>query len=378
VDKQVSAQPIRVLHVVDTLNVGGIQTALLNFVERTMGPFQHAVCCIREGGPVARRLGALGVPVHCVGKRDGHDWGVMFRIARLCRSARPHVVHTRNWGAIDGIIGARLAGVPAVIHSEHGLSNVDPEHYRRRVGRRLLVPLVDQLVAVSDHLRCRLRDEVGVDTHKITLVRNGVDLIKFEPGMGRAARRGAAGYCATDVVVGTVGRLVEVKDHRGLLEAFRRVSAHHPACHLIIIGDGPERGALESQIRQWGLGDRVRLVGYTDDVAAWLSILDLFVLASHLEGTSNALLEAMAAGLPVVATRVGGNAEVVVDGVTGRLVPAGDMAALAAALEAYSRDADARRQHGAAGRDWVAEHYPIDAMIAGLAAVYRDAVARRR
>ena len=282
----------------------------------------------------------LGVPTTFLGKRNGHDWGLALRIARLCRTLRPHLVHARNWGTMDAVIGARLARVPVVIHSEHGrdLSDLDGLRRARLRVRRLLAPFIDMHVAVSAHLQRWLLEQVRVRPEKVRVVHNGVDATRFKPLLERDSLRRQHGYRPTDLVFGAVGRLTPVKDYRTLLEAFHLLSRHHPHCRLILVGDGPERPVLEEHLRHRGLADRVRLVGHRDDVAPWLGIMDVFVHPSLMEGMSNAVLEAMAVALPVVATAVGGTPEIVAHGVTGLLVPPATPTALGEAMMSYCAD----------------------------------------
>jgi glycosyltransferase involved in cell wall biosynthesis len=209
------------------------------------------------------------------------------------------------------------------------------------------------------------------------MVANGVDTVRFQPLRERDARRRQLGYGPGDLIFSAVGRLTPVKDVETLLDAFRRLSAQQPHSRLILVGDGPARPALEAQVRQHGLSDRVRFAGHCEDVAPWLGITDVFVHASLMEGTSNAVLEAMAVALPVVATAVGGTPEVVEHEVTGLLVPPASASALSAAMAHYGTDEQARQAHGAAGRERAQTHYPIVKMIDGYVGVYRDALARR-
>lgn len=372
----------RVLHVMDSLAAGGMEQVLLGLVERTRDRFDHSICCIRDLGVCPDRpdrFAAAGAVVTFLGKAAGQDWSVPWRIARVCRALRPHIVHTRNWGTIEGTLTARLARVPVVIHGEHGRDVADgsaPNRRRDRV-RRLLFPFVDRIVVVSKHLERWLLDEIGVQAHKAALIPNGVDTNRFRPAVDRHRLRRERGYEPGEVLIGAVGRLHSVKDYPTLISAFDTMLRRQPAARLVIVGEGPERTSLDEEIRRRRLQHAARLAGHRDDVREWLAAMDLFVQSSVMEGTSNALLEAMAVGLPAVATSVGGNPEVVVDGVTGRLVPTHDTTALAAAMELYVLSREARSRHGAAARERVARRYSMDDMIAGYTAVYRDTLACR-
>lgn len=368
----------RVLHVMDTLAVGGVELTLLRLIERTRDRFEHSVCCIRDLGIYADRFESAGARLVLVGKVPRHDWGVPWRIAKVCRAVRPHIVHTRNWGTIEGAVAARLTRVPVVIHGEHGGDAYNAARPPRRDRfRRLLFPFLDCVVAVSGQLERWLLDDLGVPPHKAVLVPNGVDTDSFRPCTDRERLRCERGYVPTHLLIGAVGRLDAVKDYPTLIAAFEMALRRQPAARLVIVGDGPERDSLVREISRRNLQDAVRLAGHQDDVREWLAAMDLFVQASLMEGTSNALLEAMAVGVPVIATRVGGNPEVVVDGVSGRLVPPGDPPALAAAMEASICDGAGRSQHGAAGRERVARAYSMTSMIDAYTKLYDDALTAR-
>jgi sugar transferase (PEP-CTERM/EpsH1 system associated) len=314
------------------------------------------------------------VSVVAMGDRHRPDRFNALRMARVFRALRPDIVHTRNWTCIDAILGARLAGVPHVVHGEHGREAADPtgaNRLRRRV-RRVLAPLVSQFVTVSRDLNRWLVEDVRIPARKVRTIYNGVDADRFAPGDREAAQR-ALDIPAGWGVVGTVGRLDPVKDQAGLIRAFAVASAQRPSV-LLIVGDGPLRVELEALGRGLGLDDRVRLLGDRQDVAQILRALDCFVLPSVGEGISNAILEAMATALPVVATRVGGNVELVEDGETGLLVEVGQPEALVRALECYLGDAGIARKHGAAARARVEREFGLARMLTGYGDLYRSLV----
>jgi sugar transferase (PEP-CTERM/EpsH1 system associated) len=363
----------RVVQVIPTLRTGGLENVVVRLVTHFESILSQGVVTPAKTGPLASRFPA-GVSIVAMGDRHRPDRFNALRMARVFRALRPDIVHTRNWTCIDAILGARLAGVPHVIHGEHGREAADPtgaNRLRRRV-RRALAPLVSQFVTVSRDLNRWLVEDVRVPARKVRTIYNGVDTDRFAPGDREAARR------ALDIpsgwgVVGTVGRLDPVKDQAGLIRAFAVASAQRPSV-LLIVGDGPLRAELDALGRGLGLDDRLRLLGDRQDVAQILRALDCFVLPSVGEGISNAILEAMATALPVVATRVGGNVELVEDGETGLLVEVGQPEGLVRALECYLGDSGIARKHGAAARVRVEREFGLARMLTGYGDLYRSLV----
>lgn len=370
------AMPL-VVHVINSLAVGGLENGVVNLVNATSSRFRHAIVCVTADGPLHDRLRA-DVDVVVLGKRPGKDPWALLRLVRLLRHLRPLIVHSRNWPAVDAIPAARVARVPLVIHGEHGREVGDPDGRNRRRNRirRALAPLVHQFVTVSMDLRRWLIDDVGVPAGKVTAIHNGVDFSRF----GRASSlesRARLSLPADVPIVGTVGRLDPVKDQAGLIRAFAQVRARHPKTLLVVAGDGPCRAELEQIAIEVGQRDYVRLLGTRDDIPAVMSALDVFVLPSIAEGISNTILEAMASGLPVVATRVGGNPELVEDGVGGVLVPRSDPEALAAALSPYVGDAELRKRHGQASRHRAIGHFSLERMAQAYTNLYSTLAATR-
>jgi sugar transferase (PEP-CTERM/EpsH1 system associated) len=301
------------------------------------------------------------------------------RLAMLFRRLRPTVVQSRNWPTFDSIVAARLARVPVVIHGEHGRDATDPEgrNARRRRLRRMVSPLVTTWLTVSRDLRRWLVEDVHIPARKVATIHNGVDLERFAPGH-RAEARAALGLETGAPIIGTVGRLDPVKDQAGLIRAFAGLAGADPRPLLVIAGDGPCRPELEALVRDLGLGASVRLLGERHDIPRVLAALDVFVLPSIAEGISNTILEAMATGLAVIATRVGGNPELVDDGITGQLVPKQDPPALREAMAAMLADVPARLARGVAARRRVVELFSLHDMCRRHAALYDDALAARQ
>jgi len=355
-----------------SLRPGGLENGVVNLVN-SLDPkrFQSSVCCLDAAGAFAERLRA-GIEVRAMGRRPGTDARLIWRLVRLFRSRRTELVHTRNSEALFyGGLAARLARVPGLVHSEHG--RVAPERPRRRLLQRWLSHFVDASLAVSEDLRRRLSEEVGIPREAVTLVYNGVDCGLFRPG-GRAAARQRLGVSPVTTVVGAVGRLVPVKSYDILLKAAGRLP---PGTEVWLVGDGELRLQLELLARDRLPPGSVRFLGHRDDLPEVLPAFDVFVLPSLTEGVSNTLLEAMACGLPPVVSRVGGNTEIVREGATGLAFPPGDEQELARLLVRLCQDVEERKALGKRALDHVRCHFSLETMVARYDRVYTEVVERR-
>ena len=365
-----SAALPRVVHVVNSLAIGGLENGVVNLVNATAARFRHVIVCMTTDGPLHGRLRS-DAEVIVVGKHAGHDPWAFLRLVRLLRQLRPLIVHSRNWPALDAVPAARLARVPLVVHGEHGREVADPEgrNHRRNRVRRALSPLVHHFVTVSTDLRRWLIEDVGIPATKVTAIHNGVDLSRFGR-VGQLEARARLALPANVPIIGTVGRLDPVKDQVGLVRAIAAIRVEYPAALLVVAGDGPCRAELAQVAATLGQADHVRLLGSRDDIPAVLSALDVFVLPSIAEGISNTVLEAMATGLPVVATRVGGNPELIEHEVSGTLVPRQNTTALAAAIVTYVGDPIQRRRHGEAARQRATGQFSLERMAEAYADLY--------
>ena len=369
-----------IAHVVFRFDYGGLENGIVNVVNGLpAGEFDHAIIALTEATAFAARIRRADVKVYALGKRPGNDLRAYLRLWRLLRELRPAVVHARNIGTMDCLLIAWLAGVPRRVQGEHGWDTHDPDGTNRKylAVRRLLDPFVHQFVTVSRDLRDWLIERVGIAERKVTQICNGVDTQRFRPAA--ATERGllpAERFPPSCIVLGSVTRLTEIKDPLNLVRAF--IAIRQPLLtagrdvRLLLIGDGPLRGAVEAELSAAGESAAAWLPGSRDDVAELLRTMDIFVLGSQREGISNTVLEAMASGLPVVASATGGNLELIDDGVTGALVPPGDSNALAAALRRYVEDTERRRAAGAAARRRAETTYSLN----GMMNLYRELYAR--
>lgn len=367
-----------VAHVVHSLGVGGLENGLVNLINRMPSErYRHAVICLKDYDRFAERIERDKVPLFALHKREGKDPALYFRLWRTLRGLRPDLVHTRNLAAVEAQLPAWLAGVPARIHGEHGrdMADLTGANRRYRLLRRLLRPLVHHYIPLSRDLEGYLRDAIGVRPERMTRITNGVDIERFHPDDEARSRLLAdRGWPRDALVVGWVGRMEAVKNPLGLVEAAAHLCREDPdsrnRLRLVLVGNGAQGAAVREAVTAAGLDDNVWLPGSRDDVPALLAGLDVFVLPSLAEGISNTVLEALATGLAVVATDVGGNRELVTRGQCGALVPPGDSAALAAALARYLQRPELAAEHGAVARRRAVGQFSIDAMVSAYTQTY--------
>lgn len=362
------AAPLRVLHVITRFDTGGTEYGLLKVTTGLSKKlFEHKICTTRGYNPELARHRQLEEQLLVAGKENGNLQFTVFRLAQIMRAYKPHIVHSRNWGAIEAIPAARLAGVPVVIHSEHGyeLDMLGGLPFRRRILRRIFYPLANALFTVTDDLRHYHQKQAWFPGDKIRVIYNGVDTQKFRPSLEmRGQVRREFGLDDETLVVGTVGRLVALKDHLTLLRAAARLVRQNYKVHIILAGSGPEQSRLEQFVAgSEDLTGRVSFVGASDKVSELLQAMDVFVLPSICEGFSNTLLEAMASGLPAIATRVGGNPEVLEEGRSGWLFSPGGDEELAALLGKLLGRRDLRKQLGEAARSRAISRFALQRML---------------
>ncbi len=365
-----------VVHIVYRFDVGGLENGVVNLINRMTG-WRHVVVALTEAVPAfCARVQRDDVRFISLHQPPGHGYRTYPALLRILRELQPKVVHTRNLAALEMQVAAWWVGVPLRIHGEHGRDADDPDGRSRKHQwlRRLYRPFVHHYVTLSRDLDAYLVDALGFSRRAVTQIVNGVDIDRFAPAAPPRRPPGcpftAPGLC----VVGTVGRMQTVKAQPLLARAFVTALERPPdlqaRLRLVMVGDGSLRAECEQVLQQAGLSELAWLPGERSDVPAVMQGLDLFVLPSLAEGISNTILEAMACALPVVATDVGGNGDLVEEGRTGQIVPAGDVSALADALCRWADDDAGRRAAGAAGRARVEAKFSLPAMVAAYAALY--------
>lgn len=355
--------------------VGGVEQLILTTAPRLQKEgFEVTVACLKGWDILGDELDARGVRAVALGASGRLDLRAAGRLLTLLRSSRIEIIHSHLFLAnqVARLLG-RLAGVPVIVTSQHDLDLW--MGMRHRLIERITAPWSDAVVACSEAVRRYALDQYGVRRGLVRTLHNGIEIGEMrplDPERRRLLRR-ELGAGPGDLLLGCVGRLVEPK--KGLtvlLAATARIAREIPGARLVIVGDGPARALLERCAAQEGVRGRTLFTGLRRDVDLIMSALDLFVMPSNWEGFGIALLEAMAAGIPIVATRVGGIPEVVLDGETGRLVPPGDPEVLAAACADLLRDREQAARLAAAGRFRVEAEFGAGAVVERMAALYRD------
>ena len=367
-----------IIHVIHRFGVGGLENGVVNLINNMQEDrYRHAIVCLQGYTNFRKRLKRDDVDIYDMDKQDGHDFGLYLRMFRLFRNLRPSIVHTRNLSALETQVVAALAGVRGRVHGEHGrdIYDLHGKNWKYNLLRRLIRPLVGHYITVSKDLESWLGNTIGVGKSKVSQIYNGVDNLRFHSVQIPATSFWPSGFYREDcIIIGSVGRMAAVKDYPSLAQAFIRLLELAPELRdrmrLLIIGEGEIRSTCIKLLAQHGADHLTWLPGERSDIPELMAAMDIFVLPSLGEGISNTILEAMATGLPVIATRVGGNVELVHEGETGYLIPAADPEAMVQALLPYVLNSDLRYKHGQAARAIIDRQFSMSAMVQGYLAVY--------
>jgi sugar transferase (PEP-CTERM/EpsH1 system associated) len=354
-----------IAQIVVNLDVGGLERVVISLIEK-LDPekYRNVLFCLGDGGSLVEEVTARGVSVYPLHKRDGVDYPLFIRLARLLRREKIDIVHCHNSGPlVYGTVAARLARAAGVVYTAHG------RYSSSRLGKVMFRRggLVDRVVCVSEDARQIAIEKGGLAPSRVETLINGVDMDRFAD-RGEPPPELPVGKPS----IGIVARLTAVKDHQNLFRAFAGLLPSYPEARLFVVGDGELRAELENDVKGLGISANVNFLGNRSDVPHLLAGFDLFVLSSYSEGLSITLLEAMAAGLPIVATDVGGNPEVVEHGITGKIVPVRDPGALTDAFKWMIEHPAEAGKMGERGHDRVQRDFSISAMIGGYERIYGE------
>ena len=369
----VMRKPINIMQVVLSLSYGGLERLTLQLSDRlNKEKYRVSICCLDCEGELAAEGRLKGINILAFGRKPGFDMLLPFKLAALMIKQSIDIVHTHNPCAmVYGTLGARLARIPVTINTRH---NGDVRHVNS-----IIWAMNDAISVISQDAQQTLLRHNNIRQDKTLVIYNGIDQNKFNATQVKNQFRNSLGLDSAAHIIGTASRLSSLKDHHTMLESFCLVLKQLPNSYLLLVGDGPERQALEKHSLQLGISKNVRFLGFKNDndVINYLSIFNLYVMSSLIEGISLALLEAMAVSRPVVATNVGGNSEVIIEDETGILVPPKDPEKMAQAIIKILQNPDLAKKMGEAGRQMVEEKFTLDGMVHEYESIYEKCLARK-
>jgi sugar transferase (PEP-CTERM/EpsH1 system associated) len=364
------SEKIRVMHVLYYLSIGGLEQVVLNLIKNLdRRRYRPYVACLRETGGLKTELEEIGVSVIEFNRGDGLDLKLPFDFARVLRKEKITILHTHDLGPyLYGAIAAKLARVPVLVHTEHSYLTQNTKILK--IAERVLSFFTDTIISDSLDVTRFLVKEQRINPDKIETIYNGIDLALFQPSSNGNSLKSMLGLPPESQVVGTVGRLVPVKDQRTLISAVASVVAADKNVHLVLVGDGPLRDELTELTRVLGIRGNVHFLGNRRDVQKILQIFDVFVLPSLSEGLSLSLLEAMACSRPVITTHVGGNLEIIDRPEVGVLIKPGDVATLAIEIRDLLDNPLSARKMGASARKQVEARFSLKKMAESYESIY--------
>lgn len=361
---------MRVLHIIESLEFGGAEKVVISIANAMASRHSVEICCLKQVGSLGNDVDPT-IRILCMNKAEGNDFILPFRLAKLLRQGGYDVVHTHNWGSfLEGALAGILAGTRVLVHTVHGPYTEYSSSWLSQVKRalrhfleRLLSRRFRRIVAVSDSIKDYISESIAIPTSRLMTIHNGIPAHQDD-------HKGRMTHDDHKVRFITVGRLAAIKNHAMMLEAFAELLKSNPQANLTIVGDGPERAAIELRLENLGIANNVKLAGFQSDVTSFLDQADVFLLTSNYEGISIALLEAMRSGLPAICTSVGGIPETVIDSESGILVPAGDVTALARAMSELANSPSKRKQFGESARKRFNIEFSQDTMVSRYESLY--------
>ncbi|MEW6428235.1 MAG: glycosyltransferase [Thermodesulfobacteriota bacterium] len=363
-----------IAYIVNSLNLGGTEQLVVKMSLAFRREYSVQVICLDEPGIWATNLRKEGIPVHCLWRQPGLDLRMAGKIARFCSEQRISLIHAHQctpwfYGGLSRLRNSK----PKLLFEEHGRFYPEIKNRKKKLFNRLVLqPLTERIVAVSQDVRNRLHLYEGLALSRIEVVYNGTSPLPGISAEERNRLRQEFGFTEKDLIFGTVGRFDPIKNLPLFLRGFSAIKGRYPEAKGFFVGNGPDFAEVQSVIRDSSLEQDVILTGYRADAARLIQIMDVFVLCSFSEGTSMALLEAMAAGVPAIVTQVGGNPEIVLAGETGWQIPSDDDAAMAAAMADAMTDASLRKKMGEKARERFESFFTFDRMLASYGVIYQE------
>jgi len=376
---ELNSNRTHIVHVVYAFATGGLENGVVNIINRLPEEkYKHTIVCLTgHDSDFFTRITARNTNIVNIDKPAGNGIAWLYKCWKLLRKLKPDICHSRNLSALEAQLPAFLAGVPYRIHGEHGwdVNDLGGCNHKYQMVRRLLKPLVHRYVALSSEAKNYLMDKIGVNQNRINQICNGVDIEKFSPTVS-TAEVPLFIKCENAIVFGTVGRLAKVKNQTFLLKAFlllwQSSDKNKQSLKLIIVGDGELMPTLRDMVQEAGAENSVWLAGLRNDVSNLMNCMNIFVLPSLAEGISNTLLEAMGCGLPCIATKVGGNADLIYpEHLKTHLVSVNDVEQLATAMKIYADFPTLLEQERKIIRQYCVDKFSIKSMVKKYHGLYQ-------
>jgi sugar transferase (PEP-CTERM/EpsH1 system associated) len=370
---------IRVAHIINYLAPAGKEMGIVKLLNHTDPGRFEGFLIVLDRVIDSLILDTKRTQLISINKKKGNDPTLPFRLAHILRKNKIDIVHTHAWGTlVEGVVAAKLARVPVVIHGEHGTFHKDP---KRKFVQKLMFGWSDKLLSVSGILADNLTKELELPENSFYSILNGVNSKKyFRDSEKREKYRNELRCKKETVLIGTVGRTVKVKNQRILIAAAKKLKQKKLDFLITIVGDSPEnslRPVLQKETEEQGVADYIKLPGNKSDVPGYLSAFDVFVLPSLSEGCSNVIQEAMATELPVVASNVGGNPELVTNGKTGFLFDLDNLDELVGILEKLIKDTALRKETGRQAKEKMLKKFSLEKMVENYESFYMKALSEK-
>lgn len=363
---------MKILHVILSMAMGGAETLVYNMVKHSsFTRNKPVICCLNSVGDLGEKLKDDGFSVYCHSSRSGTDWSLISWISDIIRAEKIEVVHAHQYPAFfSAVPAAFLAGRTKVVYTEHGRLYPDVRRWKRRLVNPFLAVATDHIVSISSSTAKAMADVDNLPPNRIRIINNGVDFSLMNPDIDRAEKRRELGIDESCRIIGTAARLEKIKNIPMMLRGFKQVHTELPDTCLMIAGDGSQTGELKALANELGIQDSVKFIGLRFDMPEIYLLMDVFLLTSFTEGISVTLIEAMASGVPGVVTDVGGNPEVVLDGVSGYLVPLDADTVLAERVVGLLSDPVLAGQIGTNARKRAVERFSFNTMMAEYGKLY--------
>lgn len=376
---QAEDKVVHICHLVFAFHTGGLENGVVNLINQLdHNQFRHSIICLTDHDPAFfSRIKHPQVQIFNLQKKPGHDLASFWRCLKLLRQLKPDICHSRNLAALEYQLCAVLAGIGYRIHGEHGWDMADLSGSNKKYLqlKRLFRLFIHQYICLSAEAQHYLLQQVQVKPERLALICNGVDTNKFQPEAKNLTLLPKQ-LQQKSLIFGCVGRMAEVKNQQLLAKAFINNCQQNPnfaaQAALVIVGDGKLQQPIADMLAQGGVAEHCWLAGNRDDVAALMHCFDVFVLPSLAEGISNTILEAMACGVPVLASRVGGNPELVQHNLTGWLFDNNNLTELTALMAAIAADPAQLAGKSAAARESALQQFSIKQMVSRYKALYHQ------